>query len=148
MKYRKLIEGNKQKGEKTMGVNRKKEKTSNTKIKRIIYKSNTKYQKPNMCGTPRDRSPEEGTSPIENRFGLREYFSPGPGPEKKGEKYLCFFGRFRTFGKYHIFFSEKSYFIPYFGPGLEKKDNKNMFVLLDELGHLGDIICLLILPFL
>ena len=36
-----------------------------------------------MCGTPWDRSPEDGTGPLEDGVGPREHFSPGPGPEKK-----------------------------------------------------------------
>ena len=38
-----------------------------------------------MCGTPRDRSPEDGTSPLEDGVGPREHFSPVPVPEKKGK---------------------------------------------------------------
>ena len=65
-----------------------------------------------MYWTPRDRSPEDGTGPLEERVGPREHFSPGPGPEKKGKKHLCFFGGFRTFGEYHIcFLKHLFYFI-------------------------------------
>ena len=101
-----------------------------------------------MCGNPRDRSPEDGNGPLEDGDGPREHFSPGPGPEKKGKNIFASLDVSGHLENIIFFLSEKSYFIPYFGPGLEKKDNKNMFVLLDELGHLGDIICLLILPFL
>ena len=68
-----------------------------------------------------------GTGTLEAGDGHREYFSTGPGPEKKGKKYLCFYGRFRTFVEYHIF-SEKSNVIPYFGQGLEKKGEKYLCV--------------------
>ena len=73
-----------------------------------------------MCGTPRDRSPEDGPGPLEHVVGPREYFSPGPGPEKKGKRYLFFFERFRIFCEYHIFFLN-FFCIPQFGPALERK---------------------------
>ena len=36
-----------------------------------------------MCGTPRDQTPEDGTGPLEDGVGPREYFTPGPNPEKR-----------------------------------------------------------------
>ena len=46
-----------------------------------------------------DRSPEDGTGPLDEGVGPREHYSPGP--EKKGN-FFCFFWRFRTFVEYHI----------------------------------------------
>ena len=83
---------------------------------------NTTLEHP-LCETPWDQSPEDGPGPLEDGFGSREHFSPGPGAEKNGKTYLFSLDFSGHLGNI-VIFSEKSNFIPYFGPCLEKKGKK------------------------